>query len=173
MYKWIKKELEKNKFKVILPEMPNTKKPEIESWVNKVSEVISNENNFYFIGHSIGRQTILRFIEKSDVKVKGLILIAPWINLNQKTLEEEGEETKEIAKPWIETPIDFKKIKSKANNLVCIFSDNDPYVPLSDLKIFKENLGAKIIIENNKGHFNEAKNQTAVSELLKLKKEKN
>src|SRR3989344_8641882 len=114
MYKWIKKELEKNKFKVILPEMPNTKKPEIESWVNKVSEVISNENNFYFIGHSIGRQTILRFIEKSDVKVKGLILIAPWINLNQKTLEEEGEETKEIAKPWIETPIDFKKIKSKA-----------------------------------------------------------
>ena len=36
---------------------------------------------------------------------------------------------------------------------IAIFSDNDPLVPITDSKIFEKELGAKIIIENNKGHF--------------------
>lgn len=33
-----------------------------------------------------------------------------------------------------------------------INSDNDPYVPLSDTKLFKTNLGAEIIMLKNKSH---------------------
>ena len=179
MHKWIKNELEKNNFSVIIPEMPNPKKPEIESWVEKLNKIVNFKEDVYFIGHSIGCQTILRFIEGIEKdKINGVVLIAPWTNLNEETLEEEGEEVIEIAKPWIETPIDWKKIMLHVESqVVCLFSDNDVYVPLSETNVFKDNLKAKIIIEHNKGHFDSeskiTENPTVVHELLKIKKIKN
>jgi len=175
MHVWIKKELEKNNFSVVVPEMPNPEKPEIESWVGKLNKIVNLNEEVYFIGHSIGCQTILRFIEGIKNNVKGVVLIAPWTHLNEETIEKEGEEVIEMAKPWIETPINWKKIKTKIESqVVCLFSDNDPYVPLSEADLFKEKLKAKIIIEHNKGHFDPdskiKENSTAVSELLKIKK---
>ena len=76
--------------------------------------------------------------------------MAPWINLNTDNLDE-GED--EIAKPWLEMPINYSKIKNHSDKLVAIFSDNDFYVPLSDKDIFEKKLNAKIIIESGKGHF--------------------
>ena len=75
--------------------------------------------------------------------------------MDEKTIEEEGEEVKEIAKPWVETPINWKKVKKHSDKFVCIFSDNDYYVPLSNQKIFKKELNAEIIIQHEKGHFTE------------------
>ena len=175
MHQWMKKELEKKGFSVVAPIMPNPKEPEIDSWVNKISEIVDTNEEIYFIGHSIGCQTILRYLEKSDIKVNGVVLIAPWMHLDEKTIEEEGKEIKEMARPWIETPINWKKVKSNIKNqVVCIFSDNDRYVPLSNADLFKEKLNAKIIVEHNKFHFDKAnnitENKTAVSELLNFKK---
>ncbi len=58
----------------------------------------------------------------------------------------------EIAKPWIDTPIDFDKVKRHTNKFIVIYSDSDPYVPVSDSELFKENLGAELILEKSKGH---------------------
>jgi len=109
MHKWLRKELEEKRFKVIVPEMPNSEEPEIKTWTDKLKEIVINpDKNTYFIGHSIGCQAILRYLENLDAKIKigGAIFIAPWISLNTKIIEEEdGKESVEIAKPWLETPI--------------------------------------------------------------------
>jgi predicted alpha/beta hydrolase family esterase len=84
-------------------------------------------------------------------KVGGAIFVAGWLNL--KNLEGPAEEA--IAKPWIEIPIDFDKIKNATSNITAIFSENDPFVPLSDKDIFQEKLGAEIIVEKDRGHFTE------------------
>jgi predicted alpha/beta hydrolase family esterase len=42
-----------------------------------------------------------------------------------------------------------------SKKITCIFSDNDPDVPLSDAELFKEKLGAEIIVEHEKGHFDD------------------
>ena len=72
----------------------------------------------------------------------------------------------------METPIDWNKIKKHTSKFVCILSDNDPYVPLSNAELFKEKLNAKIIIEKNKGHYtagdNVKENRTVVEELMKM-----
>ncbi len=154
LYKWLASELESRGFEVIVPEMPDTDNPQINSWVNKIKEICQDsDENTYFFGHSIGCQTILRYLETlpEDVKVGKVVLIAPWLHL-QGIEEEEG--AAEVAEPWLITPIDFEKVKSHAN-FTCIFSDNDPYVPISDKDIFKENLNAQIIVEHDKGHFTE------------------
>jgi predicted alpha/beta hydrolase family esterase len=75
------------------------------------------------------------------------------MELDKATIKEEGKKAKEIAKPWIETPIDFGKIRGVAEKTIAIFSDNDRYVPLEQKMLFEKELGAEIVVEKHKGHF--------------------
>ena len=62
---WLKEELGKKGFEASTLEMPNSEKPEIEEWVGYLSEQAGEvDKDTYFVGHSIGCQTILRFLEK-------------------------------------------------------------------------------------------------------------
>ena len=151
-FPWANKELTENGFNVRLPEMPDTENPRIIPWKDKLTEVVSKlEGEIIIVGHSIGCQTALRFIEKQkeNFKIEKLILVAPWWFLNLSSDEE-----KEIARPWLESYIDFEKIKSKTGKIICVFSDNDPVVPLEkNVNFFKEKLSPEIIIKNKMGHF--------------------
>ena len=149
---WIKKELEKRKFKVFVPKMPNPDYPKINAWINYLKKQVKNpDKNTYFIGHSIGCQTILRYLEKLDKKIGGCVFVAGWFNLKLYNLETH-EEVKTV-EPWIKTPINFNKVKKLINKNVAIFSDNDPFVNLNEKNTFKKKLGSRIIIHHNKGHF--------------------
>ncbi len=155
---WLKKKLSEKGFEVFAPAMPNTDEPVIEEWVNFLENLVGEpDENTYFVGGSIGCQTILRYLEKiKGKKVGGVVFVAGWFNLSEFTFKEEPadeEEARIIAKPWLENPIDIKQIRKSTKNIVAIFSDNDPYVSISDKDIFHEKLGAKIIIESKKGHF--------------------
>lgn len=154
MLRWLRRQLEEKDFAVISPGMPMPDAPEIGVWNERLNRLIKKpDEKTYFIGHSIGCQAILRYIEKLSlgIKIGGAVLIAPWINLKPEAFE--NKEAEEIAKPWLETPIYFDKIKNHLKKIICVFSDNDPFVPLSDKDIFKEKLGSEIIIEHKKGHF--------------------
>ena len=141
-------------YEVIVPAMPYADNPRIETWVNALSQVIQNpDERTYLVGHSIGCQTIMRYMEHlpTDTKIGGILFVAPFFNLPYLETEEE----KRIAAPWLTTPIHYKQIKQHTKNITALFSDNDPDVPLSDKDLFKKNLGAKIIIEHAKGHFSD------------------
>lgn len=147
-------ELEKKGCAVYAPAMPDPLHPKIDTWVAFLKEQVgAPDESTFFVGHSIGCQTILRFFETipEGVQVGGAVLLAPWVHLTDEAYE--TDEDSEIAKPWLETPILWDTIRSRAKKFIAIFSDNDPLVPLTDSKIFEENLGAQIIIEHNKGHF--------------------
>lgn len=173
-YSWLKKELENKGYVAKVPEMPNTMNPKITEWVSKLGEVVGKvDKNTYFIGHSLGCQAILRYLEKlpDDVNIGGVIFVAGWLNLTDETWDEEYRP--EIAKPWIETPIDFNKVKTHSSNFVDIYSDTDPYVPISDSNLFKERLGVKLIKLAGKGHITGEDDDVkelpiVVEELLKM-----
>ena len=155
---WLNKELSSKGFKVYAPDMPDKEHPKIETWIPYLSKLVGKaDEDTYFIGHSIGCMTILRYLETlpKNIKVGGAIFVAGWIKIDINALEKEEPGSSEIARPWFETPINWKKIKTHSNKFISIFSDNDFYVPLmlKNTEIFKEKLGAKIIIEKGKGHY--------------------
>lgn len=156
-FPWLRRELEKKGFSVEIPEMPNPDYPKIGLWIKKLEQVVKPDKNTCLIGHSIGCQTILRYLEKlpKNAKIGGAVFVAGWFDLLESAYEKEEE--KEIAKLWIKTPINFEKIKQHTSNFLAIFSDDDPCVPLSDSKLFKEKLNAKIVVKHNEEHFNETK----------------
>ncbi len=154
-YQMLKRELESNCFKADVLEMPDTSNPKIQAWVPYLAKNVKTpDKDTYFVGNSIGCQTILRYIESLPEKAKigGVVFSAGWFNLKPIILSE-GPEIVEMATPWLETPINFKKVLNHTTKFTAIFSDDDPYVPLSDKDIFKKELGAKIIVEKKKGHF--------------------
>ncbi|HLC31881.1 MAG TPA: alpha/beta fold hydrolase [Candidatus Nanoarchaeia archaeon] len=154
-FPWLKRELEKNKIQLIIPSMPHPDTPTIEEWVTKLAKLVGTpDKELILIGHSIGCQTILRYLQTQSQKIAGCVLVAPWFTLSN--IETEAEE--KIAEPWIKTPFDFQKIKRNAQKITAIFSTNDEFVPLSNTDLFKKNLGAAIIIEQNKGHFSQSDN---------------
>ena len=164
-YPWFKKELKKNNFEVYVLVMPHSENPIIEDWISYLRDSVGKpDQKTYLIGHSLGGQTILRYLEilPSERKIGGVVFVASFFTLKGLTSEE-----KKVAKPWLETPIDLARAKQQANKFVAIFSDNDPYVSLDNQDDFKNKLGSKIIVEHQKGHFNEAAGITQLPIVLK------
>lgn len=151
---WLGIELENRGFKVEIPAMPNSERPEMDIWVSYLASLVGvSDENTYFVGHSIGCQTILRYIETlgPGEKIGGAVFAAGFFHLKDLANDEE----RSIAAPWLETPIDERSVQSHGGKFVAIFSDNDPVVPLSDKEIFKEKFGAEVIVEHKKGHLSE------------------
>lgn len=165
-YPWLDKELSNENNKVYRFNMPNTSNPKIEEWVSFLDKQIETlDDKTYFIGHSIGCQTILRYLQTKDIcKVGGILFVAPWLDLLDYAIED--EDSYNTAKPWLTTPINFEKIKKFTNNISCIFSDNDYFVSLDQKDKFEELLNVKTIIVNNKGHISQDDNVYELKEIL-------
>ncbi len=165
-FPWLKKELENLGYKVQSLKMPHPELPIIKEWVATLEKEIKPSEETILIGHSIGCQTIMRYLEKPKRKIKAAFFVAPWFTLD---LESEGEEAVREAKPWLETPINFAQVKNNCPCFVAFFSDDDWAVPISDAKLFKERINAKIIIEKKKSHFElQMTNPTLLLQIKKL-----
>lgn len=151
---WLAKNLREKGFSVEVPAMPDTDNPKIEAWTEHLRKIVGEcDENTYFVGHSIGCQAIMRYLEKlpDNQCAGGVIFVAGWLTLTGL----ESEEERLTSSPWVNLPLNFEKIKARAKKIISIFSDNDPFVPAENWKMFSENLGGEIIIEREMGHFSD------------------
>ena len=147
---WIKRELEERGFSLVAPAMPDSMNPKMDAWVSHLAKTVGAPNEeTYFIGHSLGCITILRYFEtlKENQKIGGAVLVAGF----SSNLEYEGYEN-ELAS-FFQTPVDWEEIKKHCAKFVAIHSTDDPDVPIKHISLFQEKLGAKSIIEQGRSHF--------------------
>ncbi len=151
-YPWLCKHLKNNNIEVHALVMPNTEEPVIEKWVKALEENVEVLNEeVYFIGHSIGCQTIMRYLQKKKItQIGGILFVAPWVELSLKAIE--TEEDYRIAVSWLNEPLYFSKMRKFTENIFCIFSDNDYFVPFSQKKFFENKLNANTFVLHEKGH---------------------
>ena len=153
-FPWLKSELEKRGFKVEIPQLPEPENPRIYNWVPALAQTIGKpDENTYLVGHSMGCQTIARYLETlpEETKIGGVVFVAGFFK-KLKGLENDPE-VLETDRHWLKTPLNFSKVKSHFSKSTAIFSDNDPWVPLDNQEDFRKKLGSKIIIEHDMGHF--------------------
>ena len=167
-YPWLDKELSDANNTVYRFNMPNTDSPNIEEWVPFLNKKVDNlDEKTYFIGHSIGCQTIMRYLQIKDVcKIGGILFVAPWLDLLDYAISD--AESYNIAKPWLTEKIDFEKIKKFTNNIYCIFSDDDYFVSLKQKDKFEYLLDANTMVVSGKGHISQDDNVYKLDELLVL-----
>lgn len=154
-FPWLKKELEAKGFQVIVPQLPDAEMPSIEKWVPALAVAAGKaDEETYFIGHSMGCQTIARYLAGLDdsVVVGGVVYVAGFFD--SLTLGTDEEE--EVWGKWKNAPINLSRVQTRSPKSIAIFSDDDPYVPLNNQNDFKNKLGSEIIVEHGKNHFNES-----------------
>ena len=163
-YPWLKEEL-KAEYDVHVLQMPESGLPKVDLWVNHLKETIKNpDQNTYLIGHSVGAQAVLSYMESlpDNVKVGGVILVAPWTELVPGIVP--GSPA--VTDPWVKTPIHWDKVRMHADRFIAIRSDNDALVPIENIEVFKRELGVQVIIEKGKAHLNQYAGVTALPSVV-------
>ena len=137
-----------------MPQLPEPDEPRIKNWVPELKEVVGiPDEQTYFVGHSMGCQTIARYLEALpvDVEVGGAVFVSGFFK--RLTNLEDDEVVRSVADEWLKTPINLQAVKAHLKNSVAIFSDDDPYVPMDNKEEFASVLGSKIIVKHGMGHF--------------------
>ena len=159
---WLKSQLSKRKLNCIVPNFPSPYKQDYESW-SKILKAyleigcISEETTF--ITHSLGGIFIIKFLIDNKVRIKRIITVAEFNNIK-------FEEDNSLYDSFY---IEDKKLKDLTKYCVekiCIYSDNDPYVSISDAESFSKNIGAEEVLIHNAGHFNEKFGYKEFKEIL-------
>ena len=147
---WLRKKLEDKGSEVIVPAMPDTKKPTQEVWLPFLQGLVGTPTkNDFFVGHSLGCITILRFIEnlKEGEKIGGAVLIAGF----GADLKYNGYKH-ELA-TFFDATINWAKIRSHCTKFISIHSSNDPWVSIENSELFKQMLNAETLVIPNMKHF--------------------
>lgn len=156
-YPWLKKELEKKKITVFLPDLPtmHTDLPDMQKQLSHINRVVTINNQTIIICHSLGALLGMRLAEKHSFDK--LFLVAGW-DFNDLTAEH---------RLFWKRPINHDIIKQHVKKIYCISSDNDPYMTAFTVEEMSKRLDGKFILIKSAGHFTKKDGITTVPEILK------
>ncbi|MEK6830981.1 MAG: alpha/beta fold hydrolase, partial [Nanoarchaeota archaeon] len=120
-FPWLKKELEKKKYKVSAPFLPNTNNPHIYEQVNYVLKNCKFDENTVLLGHSLGSVVALKVLEKLKKPISKLISVAGFCEPKFKDKLRPFEKT-------FDWRFDFDKIKNNVNEIKILRAKNDSAV---------------------------------------------
>ena len=160
---WLRQELDKRGKDVYTPDFPTgVGYQNYDNWA-KLLEVylkigIINENTVIF-AHSIAPVFICKFLIKNRVKVKRLVLVCGFnhyygINDDYDSVNQSM---------YFDQLSDIKKY---CKDIICYYSDNDPYVNYDSEKSFADKVSTTQYCIHNGGHLNAESNYTNFIELL-------
>lgn len=144
-FPWLKTELEKKGFEVIVPDLPNTMSPKLDKWLSVMNEIANKiDNNTCLIGHSLGCTLIMRFFETlgTNVKIGRTIFVSGPIETRVGELH-----------TFFNKSFNWSKIRKHSEKFIVIQSKNDHLVPSRNAEIIAKNLGAELVMLDNGGHF--------------------
>lgn len=159
-FPWLKEELEEMKKEVKVPQMPvGVGIQNFESWQEILNKEIINENTT-IIAHSIAPIFVCKYLITNKIKVKNLIFVCGFNNYFGINADFDA-----VNGPmYIDNYTDIKKF---CNNIVCFYSDNDPYVKYEVEKEFADKISNKQVVIKNGGHINSESGYTSFEEILK------
>ena len=158
-FPWLKNKLkDKN---VVVPQMPiGVGNQNFENW-SKVLDELKINNNTIIIAHSIAPIFVCNYLITNKIKVKKLIFVCGFNNYLGIDPDFDA-----VNKPMF---IDnLEDVKNYCNNIICFYSDNDPYVKFEVEKSFADSISNEQYIIKNGGHINAENGYTEFEEILKV-----
>ena len=159
-FPWLKEQLEKDNKKVLIPQMPvGIDKQNFDSWSEVLNKIDINEFTT-IIAHSIAPIFICKYLITNKIKVKKLIFVCGFnnyfgINKDFDTLN---------GPMYIDN---YTDIKNYCDNIICYYSDNDPYVKYEVEKEFAISISNKEYVIKDGGHINSESGYTSFEAILK------
>lgn len=146
---WLARQLKDLGYEVYAPAMPDPFHPTKDEWVQAIAElVVEARPDDILVGHSLGTIAILRYLESLEPKahVGKTILVASF---GEAFEDEDGD----AMKSFVETPMQWDKVRAASKDFTIIHSDDDDVVPLSCGQSVARNLGVSLDVLKGFGHF--------------------
>ena len=156
---WVKEKLTQYGYVVETPEMPNTKTPKLNEWMDKLIS-ISPDADTIIIGHSLANALILKYLERSDTQIRGTIMVAAWDWLL--------EDVKEFHHTFFETGFDYEKIAQKNIPITIVNSTTDPWIDFERSKKLATKINAEFVAVTGAGHFMEKDGYKEFPQLIEI-----
>lgn len=160
-FPWLKKELESRNYKVDVPQMPvGVANQNYYNWEKELNKLLVNENTT-IIAHSIAPVFICKYLINNKIKVEKLIFVCGFNNYLGIDPDFDA-----VNEPMFLN--NLGDIKKYCNNIICFYSDNDPYVKFEVEKDFANLVSNEQHIIKNGGHINAESGYTEFKEILEV-----
>ena len=161
---YLRKEIEKKNLEVYTPDFPTgVGYQNYENWSKLLKTYVDaniiNENTIIF-AHSIAPIFICKFLVENKIRVKRLVLVCGFNNY--LGIDKDYDAVNESM--YFNNLSD---IKNYCSDIVCFYSDNDPYVKYEAEKEFADTITDNHIMISGGGHLNSESGYTEFAELLK------
>lgn len=148
---WLYKFLEADGKQVYTPDFPTgVGYQNYENWSNLFKVYLNlgliNENTT-IIAHSIAPVFVSKFLTENKVKVKKLIFVCGFNNY--LGIDKDYDAVNESM--YFDN---LQDVKQYANEIICFYSDNDPYVKYEAEKEFADTVATEQILIPKAGHIN-------------------
>lgn len=163
---WLRKELEKDELVVYTPDFPTgVGYQNYDNWSRLLKTYVDSgliDEKTIIYAHSIAPVFICKFLIENKIKVKRLIFVCGFNNY--MGINEEYDNVNRTM--YLDN---LEDIKNYCNDIVCYYSDNDPYVRYDTEKDFADKISTKQVCIKNGGHLNSESNYSEFKELLNYK----
>lgn len=130
-FPWLKEQLENNHKKVEVPQMPvGVGNQNFENWSNVLKQLVINENTI-IIAHSIAPIFVCKYLISNKIRVKKLVFVCGFNNY--LGIDSDFDSVNEPM--FVDN---YEEIKNYCKDIVCFYSDNDPYVKIEVEKEFAD-----------------------------------
>lgn len=159
---YLKRQLSKRRLNCIVPSFTTPYKQDYESWkiilmsYKKVGYITKETT---FITHSLGGIFIAKFLVDNNIKVKKIVTVAGFNHI-------QFDEDNSLYDSFYMPDEEIIKICKLCDEIICIYSDNDPYVPIEKAEIFADKMQGEKVLINYAGHFNEKYGYKEFKEIL-------
>ena len=157
-FPYLKSELDKMNICCNIPNLPTPNGQTYNNWSNIVNK-LEIRNDDIVVGWSTGAIFAVRYLYENNIIVKKLILVSGFNNYIGNV-----PKVDKINKDFFMK--DLSKAKNVAKEIVCIKSDNDPFITQEALDEFAKKLDSKLINIKNGGHFNQSSGYNTFKELI-------
>lgn len=159
-FPWLKKKLQDGDNEVYVPQMPvGVGVQNYDSWEKVLDEIVIDSDTT-IIAHSIGPVFVCKYLIKRNIEVKKLIFVCGFNNY--LGIDPDFDAVNEPM--FIDNLEDIKKC---CGDIVCYYSDNDPYVEFSVEEDFADKISNRSYIIHDGGHINSESGYTEFDEILK------
>lgn len=159
-FPWLKSKLEEEGKIVDVPQMPiGVGKQNYDSW-SEVMNKLNIDDTTTIIAHSIAPIFVCKYLINNKKNVKKLIFVCGFNNY----LGIDPDFDAVNSPMFLE---DCSEVKKYCKNIICYYSDNDPYVKYDVEKEFANTVANRQYVIESGGHINSESGYTEFSEILK------
>lgn len=141
-FPWLREKLEAEGYEVWVPELPGNHMPNREVYNDFL---FSNGWDFadnIVVGHSSGAVSVLNLLmDERCPRVKLAVIVSAWAGGLPEGYEKDSTQFDDLFPP---EGFDFARMKSKAECIAFLHSDDDPYCPFEQAKYLAEQLDAPL-----------------------------